>query len=133
MTHCIDFLFNRLNCDMAQLRAPLDTVVEKARGFEPPRVILHCTCYPCPPGDGIPLGGKLPATVWEPPGYKSRPDKKYSKKSEKIKISKIQENIGSSHSWSSPLALDECVKQPKKTDKSPQVYDKSTYYINLAA
>ena len=50
-----------------------------------------------------------------------------------MKISKIQENICSSHSWSSPLALDECVKQPKKTDKSPQVYDKSTYYINLAA
>ena len=44
-----------------------------------------------------------------------------------------QESTGSSHSRSSPLALDECVKQPKKTDKSPQVYDKSTYYINLAA
>jgi len=57
----------------------------------------------------------------------------FKKNQKKIKISKIQENIGSSHSWSSPLALDECVKQPKKTDKSPQVYDKSTYYINLAA
>ena len=44
-----------------------------------------------------------------------------------------QESTGSSHSWSSPLALDERVKQPKKTYKSPQVYDKSTYYINLAA
>jgi len=58
---------------------------------------------------------------------------KIFKKSEKMKISKIQESIGSSHSWSSPLALDERVKQPKKTYKSPQVYDKSTYYINLAA
>ena len=25
-----------------------------------------------------------------------------------------QESVGSSHSWSSPLALDECVKRPKK-------------------
>ena len=38
------------------LRAPLDTVVEKARGFESSRGILHCTCHPCPPGYGIPLG-----------------------------------------------------------------------------
>ena len=44
-----------------------------------------------------------------------------------------QESTGSSHRWSSPLALDECVKQPKKTYKSPQVYDKSTYYIILTA
>ena len=44
-----------------------------------------------------------------------------------------QESTGSSHSWSSPLALDECVKQPKKTYKSPQVYNKSTYYIILTA
>ena len=50
-----------------------------------------------------------------------------------INFDLTQESTGSSHSWSSPLALDECVKQPKKTYKSPQVYDKSTYYINLAA
>jgi len=31
-------------------------MVEKARGFEPPRGILHYTCHPCPLGDGIPLG-----------------------------------------------------------------------------
>ena len=116
-----------------KLRPPLDSVVEKACGFEHLRGIFHCTCHPCPPRRRNSLGGKLPATVWEPPGYKSWPDKKYSKNQKKMKISKIQENIGSSHSWSSPLALDECVKQPKKTDKSPQVYDKSTYYINLAA
>jgi len=102
-------------------------------GLSPQGEFSTAPATPALPGDGIPLGGKLPATVWEPPGYKSRPDKKYSKNQKKMKISKIQENIGSSHSWSSPLALDECVKQPKKTDKSPQVYDKSTYYINLAA
>jgi len=108
--------------------------VEKARGFEPPRGIFHCTCHPCPPRRRNSLGGgnyRLPFGNHRDtnPGQ----TKNIQKNQKKMKISKIQENIGSSHSWSSPLALDECVKQPKKTDKSPQVYDKSTYYINLAA
>ena len=116
-----------------KLRPPLDSVVEKARGFEPPRRIFHCTCHPCPLRRRNSLGEKLPATVWDHRDTNPGQTKNIQKNRKKMKISKIQENIGSSHSWSSPLALDECVKQPKKTDKSPQVYDKSTYYINLAA
>jgi len=114
-------------------RAPLDSVVEKARGFEPPRGILHYTCHPCPPQETeFPWGGN-----YRPPFGNHRDTNpgqtKILKNQKKMKISKIQESIGSSHSWSSPLALDECVKQPKKTYKSPQVYDKSTYYIILTA
>jgi len=52
-------------------------------GLSPQGEFSTAPATPALPGDGIPLGGKLPATVWEPPGYKSRPDKKYSKKSEK--------------------------------------------------
>ena len=41
------------------LRPPLDSVVEKARGFEPPREIFHCTCHPCPPRRRNSLGGEI--------------------------------------------------------------------------
>jgi len=102
-------------------------------GLSPQGEFSTAPATPALPGDGIPLGENYRLPFGNHRDTNPGQTKNIQKNQKKMKISKIQENIGSSHSWSSPLALDECVKQPKKTDKSPQVYDKSTYYINLAA
>ena len=66
-----------------KLRPPLDSVVEKACGFEHLRGIFHCTCHPCPPRRRNSLGGEITGYRLGTTGIQILAGQKIFKKSEK--------------------------------------------------